>query len=130
MKNSKQARHEAKQIYRCCLVDGLLDEQKAGQAAQLLGSRKPRGYREILVQFHRLVKLDQARHSARVESPVSLTDSQISELQASLAAKYGKGLNVTFWTNPTLLGGLRIQVGSDVFDGSIRARLQALRDAF
>jgi F-type H+-transporting ATPase subunit delta len=39
-------------------------------------------------------------------------------------------LNISFVQNPALLGGLRIRVGSDVYDGSVRARLESLREAF
>jgi F-type H+-transporting ATPase subunit delta len=47
-----------------------------------------------------------------------------------LNRKYGAGLNIAFTQNPALLGGLRVQVGSDVYDGSVRARLDALRELF
>jgi F-type H+-transporting ATPase subunit delta len=36
---------------------------------------------------------------------------------------------VTFWINPELLGGLKIRVGSDVYDGSVKARLESLKEA-
>ncbi len=40
------------------------------------------------------------------------------------------GLTISFAQNPALIGGLRIQVGSDVYDGSVRARLESLRETF
>ena len=43
---------------------------------------------------------------------------------------YGNGLNISFTQNPGLIGGLRIKVGSDVFDGSVQARLAALAETF
>ena len=72
MKISKQARHEARQLFRSCLVNGLLDPARARQAVQLVVERKPRGHLAVLSQFHRLVKLDVERHTARVESAVAL----------------------------------------------------------
>ena len=51
-------------------------------------------------------------------------------LRANLTRKYGAGLNIAFAQNPALLGGLRIKVGSDVFDNSIQARLDALAESF
>ena len=47
-------------------------------------------------------------------------------IRASLAQKYGQGLNVAFAQNPALIGGLRIQAGSDLYDGSIQNQLSAL----
>jgi F-type H+-transporting ATPase subunit delta len=130
MKISKQARRDAKQLFRNCLANGLLDENRVRQTVQAVIDRKPRGYVGILSQFERLVKLDLARRSARVESASVLTPDQQATVQADLARRYGQGLNVTYAQNPALLGGLRIQVGSDVYDGSVRARLESLREAF
>jgi F-type H+-transporting ATPase subunit delta len=48
------------------------------------------------------------------------------QLTASLRAKYGKDLSTEFKVSPELLGGLRIKVGSDVIDGSVRERLHRL----
>jgi F-type H+-transporting ATPase subunit delta len=47
-----------------------------------------------------------------------------------LSRIYGQGLNISFAQNPALLGGLRIKVGSDVYDGSVEARLQSLAESF
>ena len=130
MRISKQVRRDAKQLFRSCQVNGLLDDQKVRQAVQLVIARKPRGYGGILTHFHRLVKLDLERRAARVESAAPLDAAMEGALRANLARKYGAGLNLAFTQNPALLGGLRIKVGSDVFDGSIQARLEALADNF
>jgi len=90
---------------------------------------KPRGYIPILTHFHRLLKLDFDRRTARVESPVPLADPQQAAIKANLAHRYGEGLIFAFTQNPGLIGGLRVQIGSDVFDGSVEARLAALEDS-
>jgi F-type H+-transporting ATPase subunit delta len=130
MKISKQARRDAKQIFRICLVNGLLDENRARQVVQQVIAQKPRGYMAILTHFQRLVKLDVARRAARIESAIELPENLRAGVQASLARKYGSGLTVSFAQNADLIGGLRVQVGSDVYDGSIRARLAGLADGF
>jgi len=43
---------------------------------------------------------------------------------------YGPGLNISFSQNATLIGGMRVKVGSDVYDGSVQARLAALQESF
>ena len=126
MKISKLARREGKQLYRCCLVNGLLDEHRARQAVQEVVTRKPRGYVGVLKQFGRLVKFDLQRRTANVESAVALAPSLASEVQANLTRLYGPGLSITYSQNPALIGGLRVKVGSDVYDGSIQARLASL----
>ncbi|MCW5553860.1 MAG: F0F1 ATP synthase subunit delta [Verrucomicrobiae bacterium] len=130
MKLTKQARRDAKQLFRACLVNGLLDENRVRQTVGAVIARKPRGFLAILSHFQRLVKLDLERRTARVDSAVAVADSLRTSVTANLAQRYGPGLTVTFGVNPALIGGLRVQVGSDVFDGSIRARLNALESSF
>ncbi|HXR08670.1 MAG TPA: F0F1 ATP synthase subunit delta [Candidatus Acidoferrum sp.] len=130
MRISKQARHQARQLFQSCQAGGLLDEDRVRQAVQLLAARQPRGYMGVLAQFHRLVKLDVARHAANIQSAADLPPPYQAQLRADLTRAYGEGLSFAFSTNPALLGGLRVQVGGDVYDGSVRARLAALRQSF
>ena len=130
MKVTKQARREAKELFRSCLLNGVLDENRVRTAVQKTIELKPRGYVAILSHFQRLVKLELDRRSAKVESATPLAADLQASIQANLTRLYGAGLNISFAQNPALLGGLRIKVGSDVYDGSIQARLAALEQSF
>ncbi len=130
MKISKQARREAKQLFRSCQDKGLLDEGRVRLAVRRVIEVKPRGYVAILSHFERLLKIDVARRSAHVESAIPLPSEMQAKIQASLTQTHGPGLNFSFTQNPALLGGLRIKVGSDVYDNSIQARLAALQESF
>lgn len=130
MKISKQAQREARQLFRSCLVNGRLEAGRVRQATALLAQKQPRGYVEILARLHRLVKLDLEQHSARVESAGPLPADQQAQVAARLQGIYGDGLNLSFTQTPALIGGLRIQVGSDLYDGSVRTRLKNLEQSF
>jgi F-type H+-transporting ATPase subunit delta len=130
MKVNKQAKREAKELFRSCQTSGVLDEARTREAVQRVLQAKPRGYISILSHFQRLVKLDQERRTVRVESATPLTPALQADVQARLGRAYGAGLNVAFSQNPALIGGLRIRVGFDVYDGSIQARLEALEQNF
>src|SRR5665647_1364257 len=130
MKISKQAIREARQLFRSCLVNGLLDENRVRQSVTLLVAQKPRGYIGILSRLHRLVKLDLERRSASVESATPLPGDLRAEVTGQLGKIYGSAVNITFSENPALLGGLRIQVGSDLYDGSVKTRLEKLEHRF
>jgi len=130
VKISKPARREAKQLFRICAAGGLLDENRVRQAVQLVIARKPRGYLGILSHLQRLVKLDLDRRTARVESAVALPADLESRITAQLNQLYGAGLSLSFAANSALIGGLRIKVGSDVYDDSVQARLAALQESF
>lgn len=130
MKISKQARRDAKTLFRAAQVDGLLDENRARKVVDQVLQAKPRGYSAILSHFQRLLKLDDAKRQAKIETAAPLTPEIESNLRSTLEKRYGKGLHYSFAQNPALLGGMRIQVGSDVFDGSVRARLSELEESF
>ncbi len=128
MKTSKQARRDAKELFRGCRVQGVLDEAKVRAVVTRVIAAKPRGYLAVLDHFKRLVKLDLDRRMARVESPGPLPAAQLDSLKSNLTRRYGPGLIHIFAPNPELIGGLRVRVGFDVFDGSVRARLAALEE--
>ena len=130
MKTSKLARRDAKRLIQACRVAGVLDESKVRQVVQLVIASKPRGYFAILSHFQRLVKLDLDRRTARVESAVPLAEPQQAAVKASLVRRYGPGLIFDFTQKTELIGGLRVQIGSDVFDGSVQARLAELEAGF
>ncbi len=76
------------------------------------------------------MKLDVADRTARVESTAALETSQQAAIQGSLVQRYGQGLDISFAQNPALIGGLRVKVGNDVYDGSIQSRLAWLVESF
>ena len=130
MKGTKQSRRLAKQLFKSCQVDDRLNADRVRKAVSLLIEQKPRGYFGILQNLQRLVKLDEASRSARVESAVTLGQAQQQDVRNSLKRLKGGDVTVEFATNPGLIGGMRVKIGDDVFDGSVRTRLTALSDNF
>ena len=127
MKITKEARRTSRQLFRVCMADGKLDESRVRTVVNSLSSSKPRGYLGILDGFSHLVSNEVDRQRALVESATALSHATQSELQGSLSKKYNRTLTLEFSVNPDLLGGIRVKVGSDVWDGSVKARLEALK---
>ncbi|MGB1936496.1 MAG: F0F1 ATP synthase subunit delta [Akkermansiaceae bacterium] len=130
MKVSKDAAKAASRIFKLCAPDGRLDEGKFSKAVALIVESKPRDYRGILHALHRLVRIDVESRKAMVESAAELGAEDKSRIESSLNNQYGGGLNFTYVTTPELLGGTRIRVGNDVWDGSVKSRLDRLANAF
>jgi len=130
MKTTRQTKREAKRLFRLCLVNGLVDEGRTRQVVQRMIESKRRGDLALLSHFRRLMKLETARHTAEVESALPLPADLRASIQADLARIYGPGISASFVHNPELIGGVRIKVGSDVYDGSVRAKLAALERGF
>ena len=130
MKTNRRTRREARRLYRACVVDGLLDESRARQVAERVAGARRRGSLPILSHFQRLVTLDRARHRAVVESAVPLPPDLRASVEAGVVGAYGPGVSTSFAENPALLGGMRVKVGSDVYDGSVRTALLTLEERF
>ena len=126
MKSNRQVKRAARQLYRACLVDGLLDHGRVRQVTQRIAASPRRGSLRLLSDFRRLVRLDHDRHTALVESAAPISSGLRDSIQVDLTRLYGPGLVASFVDNPALIGGLRIKVGSDVYDTSVRSRLAAL----
>jgi F-type H+-transporting ATPase subunit delta len=126
MKGSRQVKRTARRLYRLCLVDGALDPGRVRLVAERLAGSNRREAMAILAGFQRLVRLDTDRHTAVVESATPLEETVRSQVRADVAQRYGSRIDTSFVENAALIGGMRIKVGSDVYDGSVRARLAAL----
>jgi len=126
MRANKRARREAGRLFRLCLVNSSLDEIRVRQVVPQVIAAGRRNYRAVLAQFVRLVRLELARRTGKVESAMPLPDEVQAVTQARLRSLYGPGLMTAFSNRPSLIGGMRIQVGSDVYDGSVLAGLAAL----
>ena len=130
MKTNRQTLREAKRLFRVCLVDGDLDENRVRQVVQsMIDSGRP-GTLKVLSRFHRLVRIARAARSAKIESTSPLAGDVRTSIESDLTRLYGRGVITSYEENRALLGGVRITVGSDVFDGSVQARLEELEERF
>ncbi len=130
MRTARQLAGDARRLWRLCLVDGALDERRARAIVDGMTAARPAGAVPVLARFLRLVKLDRAGHEARVATAAPLDGDLRADVAAALARRYGRALTTTFVVEPTLIGGMRVQVGSDVYDGSVRGELDALEASF
>jgi len=130
MKLDKDSRKLSKQLFQASFTDGRIDGAKVGAISRKVAESKPRNSLGILKEFQRLVRLEVEKHHAVIESAGPLDDSTRKELFANLWAKYGNDLTTEFKVSPELIGGLRIKIGSDVFDSSVRERLHRLESEF
>jgi F-type H+-transporting ATPase subunit delta len=130
MKTSKDAARAARQLFRACFdANGRLHTSRLKRVVKLVGDRKPRDYMGILHSFQRLVRLEMEKRTAIIESVTDLSHEMREKLRQDLQKKYGQDLTLEFYVNPDLIGGMRVKVGSHVWDGSVRAKLQALRQS-
>jgi len=130
MKTNRQAQREAKQLFGLCIVGGSLDDARVRQVVEKVVAAGRPGGLKVLSLFQRRVRLRREAHSAKVESPSPLPGEVQAQIESELTRMYGRGLLMSYANNPALLGGVRITVGSDVYDGSVKGRLTALSERF
>ena len=116
------------------LLGSLIDDKVGPLSAELLHGvlANPRA-RSMYNSVQGLIEDAAARRRrsvAVVKSPIALSDQQEQRLTASLARIYGREIAVSVDVDPSLLGGLRVQVGDDVIDGSVAGRLDDIQRRF
>ena len=126
MKINKEIRQLSKEMLRASFTDGQLDRGKIVSLVQSLITKRPRHFLEILQNYKRLLRLEIEKRHAIIESATELSPKAASDIGARLKRKYGEDLTTEFVVDRALLGGLRVRVGSDVWDGTVRSRLQRL----
>ncbi len=126
MKINKEIRQLSREMLRASFTDGQLDAGRTRSLVDSLIEKKPRNYIDVLKNYRRLLRLELEKRRARVETASALDSTTSSELVANLKKKYGSDLTAEFIVNPELLGGMRVRVGSDVWDGTVRNRLEQL----
>ena len=124
--NQASQTRRRRRLFRLCLVDGLLDEGRVRQVAQRVAASRRRGALAILSHFRRLVRLDSRPAHGRRRERHAAAGRSAGRHRGRPRARVRPGLDTSFAQNPALIGGMRIKVGSDVYDGSVRARLAAL----
>jgi F-type H+-transporting ATPase subunit delta len=126
MKINKEIRQLSRAMLRASFTDGQLEPGRINSLVDSLIAKKPRHYVDVLKNYRRLLRLELEKRQAKIETASEVDSSTKSELVTNLKKKYGGDLTADFVVNPQLLGGMRIRVGSDVWDGTVRNRLERL----
>ena len=127
MKINKEIRQISREMLRASFTDGQLDPGRIASLVDSLIARKPRNYIDVLKNYRRLLRLEVEKRRARIETASEVDPEATSNVIENLKEKYGSDLTTEFVVNPQLLGGMRIRVGSDVWDGTVRNRLEQLQ---
>ena len=127
MKLNKEIRQVSRKMLQASFTDGQLDPGRISSLVDSLVTRKPRNYVNVLKNYKRLLRLELEKRHATIETASEVDSAVRSEIEANLKSKYGNDLSTEFHVAPELLGGMRIRVGNDVWDGSVRNRLERLQ---
>ncbi|GAA5232867.1 F0F1 ATP synthase subunit delta [Verticiella sediminum] len=117
---------------RVALLSSVLKSKLNPAASNFLSLLAENDRLELLPEIARQFALLKNRHDgvadARIESAFELTAAQVTELVAGLEKKFGLKLKPVVSIEPALIGGVRVSVGDQVLDASVRAQLERMRD--
>ena len=127
MKLNKEIRQLSRKMLQASFTDGQLDPGRIASVVDSVIAEKARNYVNVLKNYKRLLRLEVEKRHATIETASEVDPAIRSEIVSNLKSKYGDDLATEFHVDPQLLGGMRIRVGNDVWDGSVRNRLQRLQ---
>lgn len=126
MQVTKEVRKTARELLRASFTDGQLDAGRVNSVVSSVLENKPRNCLRILDYYNRLLRLELEKRHALIETASAMDQTAANDIARNLARRYGTDLTTEFVVNPALLGGMRVRVGSDVWDSSVRNRLERL----
>lgn len=116
---------------KAALIEALLGKKASEQTLAIVLHlvQQPRGRRiaELLRTASTIVADEAGLAVATVTSATAIAPAQLKRLATALSANFGKQLRINHVVDPSLLGGLRVQLGDEVIDGSVATRLNDLR---
>jgi len=116
---------------RAELIEGLLDGRTAEETRRLVRQAvvNPRGrsFDRILTEYARVAADRRSRLVAKVTATVPLTEHQRGRLGAALARIYGHDVHLNVEIDPEVVGGIRVEIGDEVIDGTVLHRLDDTR---
>ena len=127
MKLNKEIRQLSRKMLQASFADGELDPGRIASLVDSVIAEKPRNYIDVLKNYKRFLRLEVEKRHATIETASQVDPAIRSEIAANLKSKHGDDLATDFHVDSQLLGGMRIRVGSNVWDGSVRNRLERLQ---
>lgn len=126
---TKKISQLAQQFFKLSLVDGRLSGERVAGVLAYIEKKPPVRSVAVLRAYQRLVAAEVARGVAVVEHAGPVSEAALQGIAAGMTSRYGRSVATQAKSNPTLLAGLRIRVGDDVFESSAAGQLGALAAA-
>jgi F-type H+-transporting ATPase subunit delta len=130
MKVPKEARKLSRSLFRASLTGERLDPARVAIVLKTMAQRPPRHAFNVLKNYERLIRLELDRRHATIESATALSEPAAAQILADLQHRFGADITHEVKVQPALIGGLRVQLGGNIWDGSIQGRLAYLQSSF
>lgn len=128
MKRDKKITQLAKKLVELSKDNGVVTEAKVGEVLAGLKQAKHRHHLTVLKSFLSYLRREVALQTAVVATPGALSDAALKEIEAKYTKIYGRPISAVTTQDTSLIAGVRVRVGDDVYDASVAGRLQRLAE--
>ena len=129
MRGDKKTKQLARQLFKLSLVDGAVSPEQVAGVLGYIEKTAPRHPLALLKLYHRAISVELAKSRAIVEHAGPLGEATLRQIEAVMTQRYARPVTASTQPNPKLLAGLRIRVGSDVYESTVAGQLAALSSA-
>ncbi|MFQ3241085.1 MAG: F-type H+-transporting ATPase subunit delta [Lentimonas sp.] len=128
MKRDKKIIQFAKKLVELSKDNGVVTEARVGEVLAGLKQAKHRQHLTVLKNYLTFVRREVALQTAVVFTPDALSADALKAIEAKYTKIYGRTITATIQQDTSLIAGVRVRVGDDVYDASVAGRLQRLAE--
>lgn len=128
MKRDKKITQFAKKLVELSKEGGIVTEARVSEVLKALKKAQHRSHLAVLKTFLVCIRREIAQQTAVVSTPATLSEESLKFIEAYFTKQYGRPINAVLEKDDTLIAGVRVRVGDDVYDGSVAGHLQRLAE--
>jgi F-type H+-transporting ATPase subunit delta len=128
MKRDQKITRLAKKLVELSKDDGVVTNAKVGEVLAGLKQVQHRHYLTVLKTFLNYIRREVALQTAVVSTPGALSDDALKAIEATYSKMYGRPVSAVTQQDTSLIAGVRVRVGDDVYDASVAGHLQRLAE--
>ncbi len=129
MAANKQTKLLAKQLFKLSFVNGRLSAEQVAGVLGYIEKSAPRHPLTLLKLYHRAIATEYAKSRAVVEHAGPISAATLGLIEAAMTKKYARPVTASARPAPGLLAGLRVRVGSDLYESTVAGQLATLSHA-
>jgi F-type H+-transporting ATPase subunit delta len=129
MRGDKKTKLLAKQLFKLSLRDGQVSSEQVAGVLGYIEQAAPRHALVLLKLYQQAIVTELAKSHARVEHAGPISAATLQLIASAMTKKYARPVTATAQPNPRLLAGLRVRIGSDLYESSVAGQLATLSHA-
>ena len=126
MAADKQTKLLAKQLFKLSVVDGVVSPEQVAGVLGWVEKTSPHRPVALLKAYQHRIALELAKSRAEVEHAGPVSDATLQLIASAMTKKYSRPVTATAKPNAKLLAGLRVRIGSDVYESTVAGQLASL----